>query len=83
MSKPLALAIGLGLALAASAGAAQHVVLETKAAFERASGHVLVLTFGTVGCGGLCRVFALAGGPCQIPGLGLRRSVTPCHVVGR
>ena len=87
MSKPLALAAGLGLALAASvgasaeevkvyaAGAAQHVVLETKAAFERASGHALVLTFGTDGCGGLCRVPAFVRWTCQISGLRLRRTL--------
>ena len=61
MSKPLALGLGFWFCLAAStgaraedvkvyaAGAVQHVVLETKAAFERASGFVLVPIFGTVG----------------------------------
>jgi molybdate transport system substrate-binding protein len=61
MSKPVAVSLGLGLSLALAgsalaeevrvyaAGAAQHVVLETKVAFERASGHVLIATFGTVG----------------------------------
>lgn len=60
MSKPTAIALSLALAFATgvakadeikvyAAGAVQHALLGTKEAFERASGHKLVLTFGTVG----------------------------------